>query len=71
MIQSPKDEGFESSLHSLHTGNQELKKCEGFRNYLAKSCDGDDLILGNSFHCLLFVLVITSSSSLSFGLKNG
>ncbi|CAL5192534.1 unnamed protein product [Lathyrus oleraceus] len=52
MIQSPRDEGFKSSLHSLHTGNQALKKCEGLQNYLAGSRDGDDLIPGqNMFPC--------------------
>lgn len=71
MIQSPMDEVYESFPHSLPTRNKELNKREGFQNYLVGSRDGNYLIPGNAFHCLLLVLVVTSYSSLSSGFKNG
>lgn len=43
MIQRPWDEGFEYSHYVLHIGNQDLKKHEGFQNYLAGEDEFDDV----------------------------
>lgn len=68
VIQSPWDEGFESSHYALHIGNQDLKKHEGFQNYLAgedKFDDVDDEFPGNkswifpfSFQVFLLLLLL-------------
>lgn len=59
MIQSLRDEGFESPPYPLHNGDQEIRKYEGSQNYLAGVGDGDDELSGNVFQSLF----LTFSSS--------